>query len=57
MSFVDQEGIMAMVEELLNSTLRMCVPQMKLPGEHFPRITYDDAIERVQERVCVCVSD
>ena len=47
MSFVDQEGIMTMVEELLNSTLRMCVPQMKLPCEQFPRITYDDAIERV----------
>ena len=47
MSFVDQEGILAMVEELLKSSLRMCVPQMKLPGERFPRITYDDAIETV----------
>ena len=55
MSFVDQEGIMTMVEELLNSTLRTCVPQMKVPGEQFPRITYNDAIERVQECVCVHV--
>ena len=47
MSFVDPEGIMNMVEELLGSTLRKCAPEMKVTAVPFPRLKYKEAIETV----------
>lgn len=46
MSFVTQEEILALIEELFTSLVKSAVPEHHLSSEPFPRITYKEAMER-----------
>ncbi|MFQ3610531.1 MAG: aspartate--tRNA ligase, partial [Fimbriimonadales bacterium] len=44
MSFVEQEDILSLIEELYTSMIETCTPKRVL--KPFPRLTYDEAMER-----------
>jgi aspartyl-tRNA synthetase len=46
MSFVSQEDVMALNEELLIALVKAVAPQKKIQEVPFPRITYKDAMEK-----------
>lgn len=47
MSFVDENGVMGLVEELLSSTLTKTAPELDVTTTPFPRLTYTEAMEKV----------
>src|SRR5436190_206709 len=46
MSFVDEDTVMAFVEEMVIAVCRATTPDRPIQEEPFPRITYDEAMER-----------
>jgi aspartyl-tRNA synthetase len=46
MSFVDEEAVMAFVEEMAIAVCRATTPERPIQETPFPRLTYDDALER-----------
>lgn len=46
MSFVKQEDVMALNEELLIALVKACTPQKRIQQVPFPRISYKEAIEK-----------
>jgi aspartyl-tRNA synthetase len=46
MSFVDEEAVMAFVEEMVIAVCRATTPERPLQEEPFPRFTYDEAMNR-----------
>ena len=46
MSFVDENDVLALTEELYTSLIKGVTPQKKILQEPFPRLTYDDAMAR-----------
>ena len=46
MSFVDREDIMALSEELFTTMVEKLLPERKLMHKPWPRITYQEALER-----------
>ena len=46
MAFVEQEDVMAAVEELFLSLVRELFPQKRVTQEPFPRISYDEAVKQ-----------
>lgn len=47
MSFVNSEGIMSLVEDLLSTTLVQAVPHLKITSPPFPRMNYKTVIKKV----------
>ena len=47
MSFVDSEGIMGLIEDMLSTTLTQTVPHLKPTPPPFPRMKYETAMEKV----------
>lgn len=54
MSFVNSDGIMSLVEDLLSTTLAQTVPHLKITPPPFPRMNHKTAIEKVLE-ILVCI--
>ena len=52
MSFVNSEGIMSLIEDLISSTLAQTVPHLKVTPPPFPRMNYKTAMEKVGEQRC-----
>ena len=48
MSFVQAEGVMALTEDLVSSTLDKTVPHLKIPPRPFPQMPYKEAMSRVR---------
>jgi aspartyl-tRNA synthetase len=46
MSFVEEEDILSLMEELFTSLSQAIKPQMKLRDKHFPRLNYREVMER-----------
>jgi aspartyl-tRNA synthetase len=46
MSFVDEEAVMAFVEEMAVAVCRATTPERPIQETPFPRLTYDEALER-----------
>ncbi len=46
MSFVDEDAVMAFVEEMVIAVCRATTPERPLQEEPFPRFTYDEATDR-----------
>ena len=46
MSFVDQQDILDLIEELFAGMIRTLRPDLKLTPQPFPRLTYDEAMSR-----------
>ena len=46
MSFVDEDAVMAFVEAMIIEVCSATTPERPLQAIPFPRLTYDDAIER-----------
>src|SRR5215210_2489646 len=46
MSFVDEDAVMAFVEEMVIAVCRATTPERPIQEEPFPRFTYDEAMER-----------
>ena len=46
MSFVEEDDILSLTEELYMSLIKGVTPEKKLLQEPFPRLTYDDAMDR-----------
>ncbi|MDQ3128392.1 MAG: aspartate--tRNA ligase [Chloroflexota bacterium] len=46
MSFVDEEAVMAFVEEMVIAVCRATTPERPFQETPFPRFTYEDAVER-----------
>ncbi len=46
MSFVDEEDVMSLVEEMLIKLVEACAPHKKIRKKPFPRIPYAEAIEK-----------
>ena len=47
MSFVDSNGVMGLIEELLSSTLSRTVPHLDVTPPPFPRIPFQQAMDEV----------
>ena len=52
MSFVNSEGIMSLIEDLISSTLAQTVPHLKVTPPPFPRMNYKTAMEKVGDQRC-----
>lgn len=46
MSFVTQDGILGLVEELMREVLQEVLPEREVTGFPFPRVDYREAMER-----------
>ena len=46
MSFVDENGVMGITEELVTSTLARTAPHLEIDAIPFPRMTYSEAMEK-----------
>jgi len=47
MSFVESNGVMGLVEELVSTVISKTVPHFDIPTLPFPRMTYAEAMEKV----------
>ncbi|MBI2590135.1 aspartate--tRNA ligase [Candidatus Berkelbacteria bacterium] len=48
MAFIDQEDILALIEEMLTALIEKKFPEKKLSKKPWPRLTYREAIEKYQ---------
>lgn len=46
MSFIEEEGIMSLVEEMLIKLVETCAPEKKIKQTPFPRISYAEALAK-----------
>jgi aspartyl-tRNA synthetase len=46
MSFVEREDILALIEDMFTGMVETLVPEMRLLAKPWPRLTYDEAMER-----------
>lgn len=46
MSFVEQEDVMSLIEEMMIETIKKCTPEKKIQQIPFPRLTYKEVMEK-----------